>query len=159
MLLSAIIMGGAGTLAFTQDRNDQFASNPSSPRFSFTKTNTLLATNNGFVTPDNYPTPDFSGIEEWYTVVKYEYDFTETIPKFYLVVKKKVDKAPLHFEVKWFDEDGVVITKSVFPDLLTKGSIAVGEPMRIYSYAPYERQMPKVKSITLKKTAGQLNSE
>ena len=173
LLLSAIIMVGVGTSAFAQERNKHFALNNLSPvtanenfglntasrSFSFTKPNSLFATNFNLVAADEYPKPDFSGIEEWYEVVKYEYDFVPTIPIFYLVVKKKVYKAPLHFEAKWFDADGVVITKSTFPNLLTKESTPVGEPMRLYAYCPWERQMPKVKSVVVKKTSGQFNAE
>ena len=172
-LLAAIIMVGVGTSAFAQERNKHFALNNLSPvtanerfglntapwSFGFTQPKGGFATNLNLLTADEYPKPDFSGIEEWYEVVKYEYDFVPTIPIFYLVVKKKVEKAPLHFEAKWFDADGVVITKSTFPNLLTKESIPVGEPMRLYAYPPWERQMPKVKSVVVKKTSGQLNAE
>lgn len=172
LLAAAIIVVGVGTSAPVHTQTKDFAPNNRSPvtvnenlalksapwSFSF-KTKSLFATNFNLLAVDEYPKPDFSGIEEWYEVVKYEYDFVDTIPKFYLVVKKKVEKAPLHFEIKWFDADGVVITKSVFPNLLNKTSIPVGEPMRLYAYAPWERQMPKVKSIVVKKTSGQLNSE
>ena len=173
LLLIVIILAGVGTSAFAQERNRHFALKNLSPvtanensglstapwSLSFTKPNSLFATNFNLLAADEYPKPDFSGIEEWYEVVKYEYDFVDTIPKFYLIVKKKVEKAPLHFEIKWFDADGVVITKSVFPNLLNKSSIPVGEPIRLYAYAPWERQMPKVKSVVVKKTLGQLNSE
>lgn len=165
-LLAVIILVGGGTSAFAQDRNSlspitarqYFTFNTAPSSFSFTEPISLFATNFRLLAADDYPKPDFSGIEEWYEVVKYEYDFVDTLPKFVLVVKKKVENAPLHFEIKWFDEDGVVITKSVFPNLLTKASIPVGEPMRLSAYAPYERQMPKVKTVVVKKTSGQLNT-
>ena len=173
LLLAAILLVGVGTSAFAQGRNKHFAPNNLSPvtanetlgrniapwSFLFTKSNDLLATNFNLLAADEYPKPDFSGIEEWYEVVKYEYDFVPTLPMFYLVVKKKVEKAPLHFEIKWFDADGVVITKSVFPGLLRHEKTEVGEAIRLYAYAPWERQMPKVKSVVVKKTLGQLNTE
>jgi len=169
LLLAAVILAAFGTSAFAQERNKHFAPtnltanehfgwHPGPWSFSFTKPNSLFATNFNLLAADDYPKPDFSGIEEWYEVIKYEYDFVETIPKFYLIVKKKVENAPLHFEAKWFDADGVVITKSVFPNLLTTRSIPVGEPIRLYAYPPYERQMPRVKSVVVKKTSGQLNA-
>ena len=171
-LLAAIIMVGVGTSAFAQERNklftpnnlsrvavrDNLVLNTASWSFTLAKPSSPFTTNLDLIAPDDYPKPDFSGIEEWYEVVKYEYDFVPTIPKFYLVVKKKVAKAPLHFEIKWFDEDGVVIDKSPFPDLLTKEWIPVGEPMRLYAYCPWERLMPKVKSVVVKKTSGQMNA-
>jgi hypothetical protein len=156
MLLSAIIIVGVGTPAFAQERSKQFGA--SAAQSHFAETNLAYATDPNAIAADNYPAPDFSGIAKWYEVVKYQYDFTDTLPKFYLVIKKKVEKTPLHFEVKWLDDGGIVVSKSVFPDLLNKGSIPVGEPFRIYSYAPYERQMPKVKSVTVNKTEGQMNA-
>jgi len=169
LLLAAVILAAFGTSTFGQERNKHFALtnltaqetfglNNGPWSFSLTKRNSLFAANFNLLAADEYPKPDFSGIEEWYEVVKYEYDFVDTLPKFILVVKKKVENAPLHFEAKWFDADGVVITKSTFPNLLNKGSIPVGEPIRLYAYAPYERQMPKVKTVVVKKTSGQLNA-
>ncbi|GEM_PF-2444525 len=172
LLLAAIIVVGVGTSAFAQERNKHFALNSLSPvtahenfglntapwSFSFTKPNGLFAPNFSLVAADDYPKPDFSGIEEWYEVVKYEYDFVQTPPKIYLVVKKKVYKAPLNMEMTWFDEDGVVINKTRFPNLLQQEHTEVGEPIRLYGYAPYERLMPKVKSVVVKKMSGQLNA-
>lgn len=101
----------------------------------------------------------FQGIEEWYEVVKYEYDFVPTLPKIYLVVKKKVYKAPLNMEMTWFDADGVVINKTRFPNLLQQEHTEVGEPIRLYGYAPYERLMPQVKSVVVKKKSSQSGME
>ena len=95
LLLAAIILVGVGTSAFAQERNKHFALNNLSPvtanenfglntapwSFSFTKPNSLFATNFNLLAADDYPKPDFSGIEEWYEVVKYEYDFVQTLPK------------------------------------------------------------------------------
>ena len=169
LLLAVIIMVGVGPSTFAQERNKHFALtnltahetfglNNAPWSFSLTKPNSLFAANFNLLAADEYPKPDFSGIEEWYEVVKYEYDFVQTPPKIYLVVKKKVYKAPLNMEMAWFDADGVAINKTRFPNLLNKGSIPVGEPIRLYAYAPYERQMPKVKSVVVKKTSGQLNA-
>lgn len=157
MLLAGIIIVGVGTSAFAQERNKHFALNNLSPltangnfalntapwSFSFTKPNSLFASNVNLVATDDYPKPDFSGIEEWYEVVKYEYDFVENPPKIYLVVKKKVYKAPLNMEMTWFDADGVVINKTRFPNLLQQEHTEVGEAIRLYGYAPYERLMQK----------------
>jgi hypothetical protein len=173
LLLAAMILVGVGTSTFAQERNKHFALNSLSPvtanetfglntaqwSFSFTKPKGGFATNFNLLTADDYPKPDFSGIEEWYEVVKYEYDFVETLPKIYLVVKKRVYKAPLNMEMTWFDADGVVINKTRFPNLLQQERTEVGEPIRLYGYAPYERLMPKVKSVVVKKKSAQLNME
>jgi len=82
-----------------------------------------------------------------------------TLPKIYLVVKKKVYKAPLNMEMTWFDADGVVINKTRFPNLLQQEHTEVGEPIRLYGYAPYERLMPQVKSVVVKKKSSQSGME
>jgi len=173
LLLAAMILVGVGTSTFAQERNKHFALNSLSPvtanetfdlntapwSFSFTKPKGGFATNFNLLAADDYPKPDFSGIEEWYEVVKYEYDFAETLPKIYLVVKKKVYKAPLNMEMTWFDADGVVINKTRFPNLLQQEHTEVGEPIRLYGYAPYERLMPNVKSVVVKKKSSQSGME
>jgi hypothetical protein len=165
LLLAAILFVGVGTSAFAQERNKHFALNNLSAvtvnenfglntapwSFSFTKPNSLFATNFNLLVADDYPKPDFSGIEEWYEVVKYYYDFAPTLPSTYLVVKKKVYKAPLNMEMTWFDEDGVVIYRTRFPNLLRQEGTEVGEPIRLQGGAPYERLMSKVKSVVVKK--------
>ena len=173
LLLSVIIVVGVGTSAFAQERNKHFALNNlyrvtanetfglnGAPwSFSFTKPNSLFATNFNLLAADDYPKPDFSGIEEWYEVVKYEYNFGKTLPEIYLWVKKKVYKAPLNMEMTWFDEDGVVIDRTRFPNLLQQEHTEVGETIRLYGRAPYERLMPKVKSVIVKKKSSQSGME
>ena len=173
LLLAAMILVGVGTSAFAQERNKHFALNNLSTvtanetfglnaapwSFSFTKPKGGFATNFNLLTADDYPKPDFSGIEEWYEVVKYEYNFGKTLPEIYLWVKKKVYKAPLNMEMTWFDEDGVVIDRTRFPNLLQQEHTEVGETIRLYGRAPYERLMPKVKSVIVKKKSSQSGME
>jgi hypothetical protein len=77
LLLAAIILVGVGTSAFAQERNKHFALNSISPvtanerfglntapwSFSFTKPNGMFASNFNVIAADDYPKPDFSGIE------------------------------------------------------------------------------------------------
>lgn len=96
-----------------------------------------------------YPKPDFSAMEQWYEIVKYEYDFftDPLLPRLYFVVKPKVENPPRTFKMKFADADEVAISNyQVFGIRLP---ITVGEPQRIYGMAPKEKDMPKVKSIVV----------
>jgi hypothetical protein len=161
-LAVAIIMLGVGTSAFAQQQNNHFALNNLFPvtanenvclknapeifNFTYPKPNSLFV--------DNYPKPDFSVMEEWYEIVKYEYDFRgmNNIPLFLVVVKKKVANAPVYFNVGWFDADGirVGIDSTLIPVQGTIEGVPVGEPFRLRAYAPDKKDMQKVKSIVVK---------
>jgi len=60
----------------------------------------------------DYPKPDFSAMEKWYEIVKYEYDFfTEPLlPRLYFVVKPKIANPPTYFKMKFADKDGVALS-------------------------------------------------
>lgn len=98
---------------------------------------------------DEYPTPDFSAMEKWYEIVKYEYDFfTEPLlPRLYFVVKPKVVNPPTYFKMKFADKDEVALLNYQVHGI--RLPIEVGEPQRIYGMAPKEKDMPKVKSIVI----------
>lgn len=97
---------------------------------------------------DKYPKPDFSAMEKYYEVSKYEYDFNANIPLFFVVAKRKTESVPKWWIVKWFDADGVVIsTGGLLFDPGYKAS--VDDPMRSSTYAPWKREMPKVKRIVV----------
>lgn len=114
--------------------------------FTYPKPNSLFV--------DNYPKPDFSVMEEWYEIVKYEYDFrgSNVEPLFLVVVKKKVENAPPYFKVGWFDADGirVGINATLIPVQGTIENLPVGEPFRLRAYAPHKKDMERVKSIVVK---------
>ena len=82
-----------------------------------------------------YPKPDFTAMEEYWDIVSYEYDFTKNgIPTFTVVAKKKVEKAPRDWNVRWYDGDGVKISRyRLFFDVINKAE--VGEPVRAECYA------------------------
>ena len=97
--------------------------------------------------------PDFSAMEQWYEIVKYDYDFSGNFPLIIVVVKKKVRNAPIYFRVGWFDADGirVGIDANLIPVQGTLNALLVGEPFRLRAYAPAEKDMPKVKSTVVKR--------
>jgi hypothetical protein len=165
-LLATIIMFGVWTPAFAQLQNNHFALNnifpvtanenvclknaPEISSFTYTKPNSLFAANY-----DDSPKPDFSAMEQWYEIVKYEYDTSAgfNFPLFVVVVKKKVEKAPIHFNIGWFDADGVRvgIDATLIPVEGNLYTVPVGEPIRLRAYAPGEKDRAKVKSIVVKR--------
>lgn len=97
---------------------------------------------------DKYPKPDFSAMEKYYEVIKHEYDFNANIPSFIVVAKRKEENVPKWWIVKWFDADGVVLSSGSL--LFDPGfKAAVDDPMRTSTYAPWKREMPKVKRIVV----------
>lgn len=116
--------------------------------FTNTKSNNLFAVN--FNQDDsNYPKPDFSAMEKWFEIGKYEYDFfTEPLlPRLYFIVKPKVENPPGYFKMKFADADGVALMNYQVHGL--RLPYIVGEPQRIYGMAPKEKDMRKVKSIVV----------
>ena len=99
--------------------------------------------------------PDFSAMEQWYEIVKYEYDTSAgfNFPLFVVVIKKKVENAPIHFHIGWFDADGVRvgIDANLIPVVGNLNTAPVGESFRLRAYAPGEKDMAKVKSIVVKR--------
>lgn len=94
------------------------------------------------------PKPDFSAMEKYYQVIRYEYDFTANIPQFHLVAKRKAEKVPKWWIVKWFDADGVVISTGSL--LFDPGfNATIDDPIRSSTYAPWKREMPKVKRVVV----------
>lgn len=107
-------------------------------------TNNLTST---FVSTDDYPKPDFSEMEKYYTIVKYDYEVMNTDAKLYIVVKPKVEKRPA-FTIKFLDADGVPVIEENF---LTGLSIftAVGDTEKAMAYTPSEKNMERVKSVVI----------
>ena len=93
---------------------------------------------------DSYPKPDFTEIEKWYEVVKFEYDILNT--SVYMTVKPKKESRPTHWQLDYRDADGVSLFKQGF---FFKGDVKVGEPYRAQAFTMTETQMEKVKSVTL----------
>ncbi len=100
---------------------------------------------------DKYPKPDFSPMAEYFDVVESEYEFDGSgEPLFVVVAKKKKANVPRWWTIVWRDASGVKITKSTLMfDFADLQKTEIGEPIRGSAYAPYKRDMPKVKSVVL----------
>lgn len=96
-----------------------------------------------------FPKPDFKAMEEYFDIVEYEYDYTTNIPQIYIVAKKKEEKVPTWWVITWHDAKGVKITGASFYFSTVDAKTKVGEPVRGSGYAPWEREIPKIKSVVV----------
>ena len=97
---------------------------------------------------DKYPKPDFKALEEYYQVVKSEYDFNTNVPTLVLVVKRKEANPPRFWIAEWLDADGVHLQKTKFV-MDWVWNAPVDEPFRVSVYSPWKRDMSKVKRSTI----------
>lgn len=113
--------------------------------------------NNSFASNSNFlfgqPKPDFSAMEQWYEIVKYEYgDVASGENKLFIILKAKVEKRPTLFAMQFRDKDGLLVKpwdsrygNGFGPSKLTP----VGEPEKIQVYTPGESDMERVVSATV----------
>ena len=92
---------------------------------------------------DGFPKPDFSEMEKYFEIVKYDYNPVDGRVSF--VVKAKRQTNIFRWYLTAYDADGVKISELS----LNGGSIPlpIGEPTKIYSYAPNERDIKRVARI------------
>ena len=71
--------------------------------------NAVLADDDDESENAKYPKPDFSAMEKWYIIVRYEYSVL-TDQQLSIWYKPKTDKIPpSEFTMKFFDKDGVLV--------------------------------------------------
>ena len=99
------------------------------------------ADENGFVKPD------FSEMEEYFEIVRYEYDIAEQTLKVVLKMTKQTNVCD--WEINFYDADGVrVFRKGYFVGNDTC-SPELGEPSKAYASMPTEKQMKEVKKVAI----------
>ena len=94
---------------------------------------------NGFVKPD------FSEMEKYVEIVKYDYNPVDG--RFNLVVKARKEINIFRWYLTAYDADGVKVSELSF-----NGNVvtpAIGEPTRIYSFAPNETKIKQVTRIAI----------
>ena len=94
---------------------------------------------------DGFVKPDFSEMEKYVEIIKY--DYSPVSGKFNLVVKAKKEINIYRWYLTAYDADGVKVSETSF----NGGSIPlpIGETTRIYSYAPNEREIKRVTRIAI----------
>ena len=157
--ISTIIILGTTVLTFAQSKTNNFltfdhsASNASqnlqfksaSEKFDVTgiQANDLFTVNNSLLV-DDYPAPDFSEMEKWYEIVKYEYgDIAANDTSLYYWVKPKTATLPTSFHVDYFDKDGVASTPWSAGCAFYAGS-NVGQVVKCQASTPVEKDMEKM---------------
>jgi len=92
---------------------------------------------------DGFPKPDFSELEKYFEIVKYEYNPVDGRVTF--VVKAKKQTNIFRWNLVAYDADGVKISETSFNGNVVTPEI--GEPTRLYSFAPNEREIKRVSRI------------
>jgi hypothetical protein len=103
---------------------------------------------------DGYAKPDFSAMEQWYEIVRYEYAPLEH--NLYVYIKPKVDytNRPTEFRMEFRDRDGVLlqdITVSPIHQMPGTREGAVGETLKVYIRTPPEKLLGQVATAKLVK--------
>ncbi len=98
-----------------------------------------------------FPKPDFSEMEKWYEIVKYEYGDMATDNKLYFWVKPKTEAKP-EFRVQFLDQDGTLICSIICDNggfYITGNfdTVPVGTVGKATVITPSEREMEKVASV------------
>lgn len=99
-----------------------------------------------------YPKPDFSAMERWYDIVRYEYSVTDN-QQLSFWYKPKTDKLPpSEFTMKFFDKDGVMVD----PWDMKYGNginfhfgVEKGETGKADVYTPSEKNMSRVVKVVV----------
>lgn len=94
---------------------------------------------------DGFPTPDFSEMEKYFEIVKYEYNSVDGRVTF--VVKAKKPTNIFRWYMTAYDADGIKISDTSFNGDVV--SPEIGEPTRIYSFAPNEKDIKRVARIAI----------
>lgn len=94
---------------------------------------------------DGFVKPDFSEMEKYFEIVKYEYNPVDGRVTF--VVKAKKQTNIFRWYLTAYDGDGVKISDTSFNGNVV--SPEIGEPTRIYSFAPNERDIKRVAKIAI----------
>ena len=109
----------------------------------------LLGAANSIAAQDKqeYPKPDFSAMEKWYEIVKYEYSDLSAERKLTVFCKPKVEARPFSFNVQFLDKDGTVVRETAFRDYLSLQNARVGETIKTDVYTPSELEMEKITRV------------
>ena len=94
---------------------------------------------------DGFVKPDFSEMEKYFEIVKYEYNPVDGRVTF--VVKAKKQTNIFRWNLTAYDADGVKVSETSFNGNVVTPEI--GEPTRIYSFAPNEREINRVARIAI----------
>jgi fibronectin type 3 domain-containing protein len=90
------------------------------------------------------PKPDFSAMEKWYEIVKYEYGDLSADRTLTVLFKPKVEARPYNFLVQYINKDGIVVRETAFRNYIALENTRVGETAKTDAYTPSETEMEKI---------------
>ena len=101
---------------------------------------------------NGFPKPDFSAMEKWFEIVRYEYpDPPERNMTIYIKPKVDLDKRMTVFKMEFRDKDGIIV--GVDPAWICCstqfGYTETGKTGKVTVQVPSEREMEKVVSATV----------
>lgn len=101
---------------------------------------------------NGFPKPDFSAMEKWFEIVRYEYP-TPPERSMTIFIKPKVDfkQRMMNFKMEFLDKDGVIVgTDAAWICCSTQlGDTETGKVGKVTVQVPSEREMEKVVSATI----------
>lgn len=95
---------------------------------------------------NGFPIPDFSGVSDFYAVIKVAYDYPRPYMLLTLKLKKEINPAYCNIRVSYLDEDGAEVGYPGGQPALC-GYATAGQVVHTEVGAPLERDMEKVKKI------------
>ena len=139
-----------------QDGGTTKAPNPDNQTKGGGQTNTPKAENKTTAVngkdENGFPKPDFSAMEKWFEIVRYEYPEPPE-RNMTIYIKPIVDncKRPINFKMEFLDKDGIIVgTDAAWICCSTQlGSTETGKVSKVTVQAPSEREMEKVVSATI----------
>jgi hypothetical protein len=94
---------------------------------------------------NDFVKPDFSEMEKYFEIVKHEYNPLDG--RVIFVVKARKQTNIFNWYLTAYDADGVKVSETSFNGNVV--SPAIGEPTRIYSFAPNEKDIKRVARIAI----------
>ena len=96
-----------------------------------------------------YAKPDFSALEKWFEIVRYEYVPLEKT--MYVYLKPKVDyrNRPTEFQIEFRDKDGILMQDrevSYFHQMPGTNEGSVGDTVKVYITTPTEKNLGNIAS-------------
>ena len=89
---------------------------------------------------NGFPKPDFSAMEKWYEIVRYEYQPDEN--RLYVYLKPKLDVRETEFFMEFKDKDGILLldrTSTQFSGMPGRYDAQVGDTVKVSVTAPREK--------------------
>ncbi len=129
---------------FSSAANQNLWLNNSSPAFAFA---TAEPNPTAMQDTSKYPKPDTTEMDNWFEVVKYDYNILRGELWFTLKAKADWKDRPHWWNVNFYDADGVQVISEW--RLVELSAAPAGKVERAWSMSPSEKQMQRVKTVVV----------